>query len=130
MPNAWLQHAWLMLIFYQSCSAFHNIYRAKFCATGFLCPTVGELGYSVMLTIYIVTWLYIQITDRGTQKPRCTKFRTINIMESGTRLIKYKHNPSMLQPRIRHTRITTFFFSFNFLFTLLQDSSRKQKNGN
>ena len=52
MPIVWLQHARSML-FYQSYSASHNIYRAKFCetaflcsdfcATAFLCPTVGDL---------------------------------------------------------------------------------------
>ena len=43
MPNAWLQLARLMLLICRSCSASHNIYRLKFCATSFLCPTVGGL---------------------------------------------------------------------------------------
>ena len=43
-----------------------------------------------------------QITDRGTQKRLHTKFHTMNIMRSGTLLIKYSISSNIRQARCGH----------------------------
>ena len=40
------------MLYYDS----HNIYRAKFCVTAFLCPTIDNLDIQ-SCSLYIVTWL-------------------------------------------------------------------------